>query len=629
MQFKHTTLGLAVFASLFGTSAAIAQDDIETISVIGARQPIELSRLSASVSVIDRAEIENSGALNLADILRSQAGISISQSGAKGTETRVRLRGSESNHILVLVDGVEINNLSDGAVDFAHVNLDNVERIELLRGPQSALWGSGAVAGVLNITTRQGTEQTRGGARIEVGEDSSAKLAANVSGAADAFNYALSVSHFSTDGQNISAQGNERDGYRNNEFNTQLGYKLSEQARVTANLRYVDSYNEYDAGGADAELYTHGRFASGKLGWYYTAVDTRWQHEAGYQFSRSETVSNLTSEADSNKQRWYWQSALNYSQAGRIAMALEHVDEEFTQIGLASVWGDPNQTQENQTQSAVLDVVHEVLEGLSLTANSRYDSNDEFDDALTFRLGGSYLLDGGHKIYISHGKAVKNPTLVERFGYFPADFLGNPALEPEKSISTELGGQYQINADWFTELNLYFTDLENEINGSFFDLANGRYTAINVAENSKRRGAEWQLKGTIGELKVDLNYSYLDAKEKVKKTDPPRVEEQTEVRRPRHQANLTLSQDFFEQKANAYIQLQYQGTREDTFFGTYPYAQLKLNAVTLVNAAVSFKPDQHWTFALRAENLFDHDYDEVIGYQRQGRTAYISAGYQF
>lgn len=640
MQFKHTTLGLAVFASLFGTSAAFAQDDIETISVIGARQPIELSRLSASVSVIDRAEIENSGAISLSDLLRGMPGVSISQDGVKGSQTQVRLRGSEANHVLVLVDGVEINDLgADGGVNFAHLNLDNVARIELLRGPQSALWGSAAVGGVISITTLEAQAQLQGSTKLEVGENSSRRLAANIQGRSEKLDYSLSANHFSTDGQNIARIGEERDGYRNNELAAKLGWQTSESSRLIAQYRNLDTYNEYDGSdyttglSADADYFTHGRFSSGKLEWYYASADSAWSQALGVHYNRNNSINysplfgsenqHEQSEVDSNKQRWFWQNNLSYGQANRASLVLEHAKEEFEQIGKVQSWGNPNQQQDTHTNSIAADVLHQLSDSLTLTGSARHDNNQIFDDAFSYRIGATFDVTADYTLFVSHGKAIKNPSFIERFGYTPASFIGNPELEPEKSISTEIGLRAQLPAGWHTELSTYFTDLENEINGFVFDAALGGFTAANLEGDSERNGFEWQVSGQLAEVAVNMSYSYLDASEGKGQSN------QLEVRRARHSANLVLNYAFFDKKANLYLQANYQGTRQDDFFGTSPATRVKLGAATIVNASLTFKPAQHWTFALRAENLFDHDYEEVVGYQRQGRTAYLSAGYQF
>ncbi|WP_102797617.1 TonB-dependent receptor domain-containing protein [Bowmanella denitrificans] len=640
MQFKHTTLGLAVFASLFGTSAAIAQDDIETISVIGARQPIELSRLSASVSVIDRAEIENSGAISLSDLLRGLPGVSISQDGVKGSQTQVRLRGSEANHVLVLVDGVEVNDLgADGGVNFAHLNLDNVQRIELLRGPQSALWGSAAVGGVISITTREAQGKLQGSSKLEVGQDSSKRLAGSLQGQSESLSYALAANHFSTKGQNIARTGEERDGYRNNEVSAKLGWLLSDASKVLLQYRNLDTFNEYDGSdyttglSTDADNFTHGRFASGKLEWHFAPANSAWSQTLGVQHSRNNSINYSPafggdaqyqqSEVDSNKQRWFWQNNLSYGQANRASLVLEHVNEDFEQIAQAQSWGDPNQQQDNHTNSIAADILHQLNDSLTLTASVRHDNNQIFDDALTYRIGGTFDISAEYSLFVSHGKAVKNPSFIERFGYTPASFIGNSHLEPEESSSSEVGLRANLSAGWQTELSIYHTDLENEINGYVFDTELGGATAKNIVGESARDGLEWQLSGQLANLSVDLSYSYLDAREEDGQTN------KIEVRRARHSANLVLNYPFFDNKANIYLQANYQGTRQDDFFATFPATRVALSAATIVNAALTFRPDQHWTFAVRAENLFDHEYEEVVGYQRQGRTAYLSAGYQF
>ncbi|MBN7825742.1 TonB-dependent receptor domain-containing protein [Bowmanella dokdonensis] len=641
MQFIPTKTGLAVTAALLASFSVSSNEPIEIISVLGARLPVSVAQLGASVSVIERAQIENSGAINVADLLRSQAGVHISQDGVKGAQTQLRLRGSEANHVLVLVDGVEINDLNDGAVNFAHLNLANVQRIEILRGPQSALWGSGAVGGVINISTRSGKNGYAGGGEAEWGQNASQRLAASLRGGTDQINFALAASHFSTDGENISRQGDERDGTRNNELSASLNWQVGDENEIKAQYRHLDFFNQFDGTDfvtglpADADSFTHGQQGSGKLEWHYRPVGSDWSQAVGMHYSRNQSE-NFTpgfdaqsaydvTEVDSDKQRWFWQNSLNYAPGSQASLVFEHVSESFEQVGQAAPWGDPNQQQDNDSQSAVADLVHRLGRDVSINASLRYDDNDLFDDAMTYRLGLSYQLLSSLSLFVSQGKAIKNPTFIERFGYTPTSFIGNPDLEPEQSVSTELGARLQLPGGWQSSLSVYQAELEDEINGYYFDPALGGPTAINIEGESERRGLEWQVSGRFYDLQLAFNYNYLDAREGEGELATP------EVRRARHGADLTLNYVFMDDMANLYLQANYQGTREDDFFPppTYARTRVDLGAVTVINATFNYRWDQHWQLTVRAENLFDEEYEEVLGYRRQGRTAYLGASYQF
>ena len=338
-----------------------------------------------------------------------------------------------------------------------------------------------------------------------------------------------------------------------------------------------------------------------------------------------EVTTHDVSEVDSDKQRWFWQSNWEYSADSRVSLALEHVSESFEQKGLAQPWGDPNQQQDNDTRSVVADLIHRLSRDLSLNASVRYDGNDVFDDTLTYRLGLSYQPLDWLNLFASHGKAVKNPTFIERFGYTPGSFIGNPSLEPEQSISSEIGTRLQLAGGWQSTLSLYRAELDNEINGYVFDPGVGGATAVNIEGQSKRRGLEWQLSGTLLGAELVFNYHYLDAEEG--KGD----QTSREVRRARHAADLTLNYAFMDDKANLYLQATYLGSREDDFFPPPDYAstRVQLGAVTVINATFSYRWDPSWQLSLRAENLFDEEYEEVLGYRRQGRTAYVGARYQF
>ncbi|MDF2179060.1 TonB-dependent receptor [Aliiglaciecola sp. CAU 1673] len=635
---QKTFIRGALTVALLSSYGLYAAEDIEVISILGARQPIELSKLSASVSIIDRQQIEDAGVQNVSDLLRSQAGLHFSQDGGKGTQTQLRLRGSEANHVLVLVDGVEINDLSDGGVNFAHLTLDNIERIEILRGPQSALWGSGALSGVINITTLSAKERISGGLKAEVGQNQSRQLSANIQTKSSALGFTGAVSHGVSDGQNISRQGDETDGFRNNEVSAGIDWALSVQSKLIAQLRHQDTYNEFDNTDfitglpADSDNFTHGRQSSGKVEWQYSPADSLWSQSLGLHYSRnnsenfspgfSEASVYDVSETDSDKLRFLWQNNFRYGAANRVTLALEHVEEDFTQRGQASLWGDPNQKQQNQTQSAIFDVVQQLSDALTLNGSLRQDNNQVFEDATTYRVGLSYQFNPLYRAFASYGKAIKNPTFIERFGYTPDQFIGNPGLRPEEAVTSEVGLSIQLNG-WRSELSLYSSQLEDEINGYVYDVDLGGATSVNIDGESDRQGLEWQLFGQWQGVNIALNYSYLDASQG--------DEESPEVRRPKHSADLALTYTFLDEKADFFLQINYLGSRQDLFFPppSYQTTYVALPVATILNAAFHYRLDSQWKLSLRADNLLDKDYEELLGYRRQGRTLYVGAVFSF
>lgn len=637
MKTVSKSVAIALAAPIAVSTAAFAQanENIETISITGSRQPIDIQRVAGSVSVITADDIAQSGALDLTDMLRNFAGVSISQSGPRGALTELRLRGAESNHVLVLIDGIEVNDVGQGGlVDFAHLSLDNIERIELLRGPQSALWGSGAVAGVLSITTRQGALANN--VRAEIGENSSTGISANVATEFENTSLSINASYYETDGQNISRQGDEKDGYEKTQVSALVNHEISRGNKLIASVRFSDFTNDYDAVDffetglpIDAINLTEGQQLSGKLHWQYAPVNSIWSQTLGAEFNQNENDNTVGGEFDGStkgdKTRLFWLNTLSYAKLSHVSVVLETSEESFTQRGPV-VFGDPNQDNDNRISSALIDWVHSVNRQFSVSGSYRYDDNDVFNNANSYRIGANYQVTPAIRTYASYGKAVKNPSFVERFGFFPADFQGNPDLIPEQSYTFEIGADFTINRDWQASLAWYDTDLENEINGFVFDPDTFQFTADNVDGTSKRSGVEATLQGSAGVLDLTFSYAYLDATE-------PDAEgiQQPELRRAEHTGSVVVNYPFSNRTGNVYVQANYVGERNDIFFPPFPNPSevVELDSYVLVNLAVNYRLTKSWTLGARAENLLDEDYEDVFGFVGAGRSAYVSASYQW
>ncbi|WP_438863362.1 TonB-dependent receptor plug domain-containing protein [Neptunicella sp.] len=639
LNFKQHSAG--VLSVILSTGClAQAQADVEQISILGSRIPIHKNKLSGSSSLISLQQIKQSGALSLVDLLRGQAGLAFSQSGGKGALTELRMRGSEANHVLVLVDGVAINDIGQGdTVDFSQINLSDVQQIEILRGPQSALWGSGAIGGVILISTQATQSDFAGDVSAQWGQNNTRQVNASVKGKQDKLNYGLSASAFDTDGTNISLVGDEDDGYKNIHFSNNLGWQVSTHNRLEWSFQHSDATADFDGTdfvttglSADANNQTEILRQSGQLLWRNNSAE-KWQHKAGVQFNRNENDTFANDIADgsnhSDMQRYYWQSAYQYAQQSYLTLAAEHTQENYQQTGTVTDYGDPNQDLSNHINSLILDVQHYLSSTWNVSVSARKDHNQVFDDSNSYRLGVNYQPTGDSHYYVSVGKAVKNPSFVERFGYYATSsypFVGNPDLQPEHSQSWEIGGDVQITSNWQWSWSLFSSELEDEINGYYYDADNFVTTAINNEGTSHRDGLETSVSGKLGNLSIQANYSYLDASE-----PDGMQQDQKELRRPRHSAGITLNLPFSGQLGNIYLHAAYQGSRDDVYFPPYPLTQqtVGLRAYTLVNMAVQYQLNEALQLQLRLDNLFDQDYQDVYGFAGQDRAAYIGATYSF
>ncbi len=633
MKIKHPLLAAILAASYSISTFAMEQNQsIETISIVGSRSPVDKSTLAGSVSFINAASIEASGAATVTDLLRSFASINISQSGPTGTLTEVRFRGSESNHILVLIDGVEINDIGQGGlVNFAHLLVSDIERIELLRGPQSALWGSSAVSGVISITTKKAevSGQHKLSADLGAGTQATRQIGVSYKMRQDGLSLSANLRHLRTDGDNISRQGSEDDGYRNTSFNTAFSYEFNKEHKVTLNLRLVDFVTEFDATdflntglSVDADNYSAGNQHNALLRWDFNPSQSIWSQSLSYQLNRfasdSFSEDEFSGATVGKTQRLNWINYIDLGANDFFNIGLDSVKEDFEQSG-PIVFGNPNQTQNNQTISVLSDGQYEAFKKLYASYSVRADASDEFDSATSFRLGLSYHFTNKLKAFISRGKAVKNPTFTERFGFFPGTFSGNSALIPESSYANEIGLSYRLSNRLNAELTHFDTKLENEINGFVFDPTTGAFTAQNIDETSTRKGLEVSLSGDWKDLSWTASYAYLNAK----------APTEVELRRSRHSGSTTINYAL-NNLSNLYIQADYTGSKQDRFFPPFPSPSevIGLNPYWLVSANYQYKYSKKIRLGLRVDNLLNENFEDVVGFVGQSRKIVINMQYQ-
>ncbi|MFQ3249201.1 MAG: vitamin B12 transporter [Glaciecola sp.] len=633
MKIKLPLLAVVCVASYSATTFASEQNkNIETISIIGSRAAVDKSTLAGSVSFIDADTIAASGALTVTDLLRSFASINISQSGPTGTLTEIRLRGSESNHILVLVDGVEVNDIGQGGlVDFAHLLVTDIERIELLRGPQSALWGSSAVSGVISITSKNASEigKHRLSGNVGGGTQATRQIGVSYKTRQRDFSLSANLNHLATEGDNISRQGSENDGYRNTTFSANTKYLFNEKHKITFNARIVEYETEFDATdffvtglSTDADNHSKGEQVNSLVRWDFTPSDSIWSQSLTYQLNRSQSDSfssdTFTGGTIGQTQRLTWINYIDFGASDFINIGVDGVQEDFEQSG-PIVYGNPNQTQDYRTISILSDGQFEVASKLHASYSLRSDNSDAFDNANSFRLGLSYTFSDDFRAFVSRGKAIKNPTFTERFGFFPGTFIGNSALTPESSYANELGISYTFANSLSAEITHFNTKLKNEINGFVFDPTTSGFTAQNIAETSTRKGLEVSLKGDWTDFRWAFSYAYLDAK----------APSEVELRRSRHSGSATINY-ILSNTNNIYIQADYSGTKQDRYFPPYPRPAetVELKPYWLVSANYSHKYNDKLSFALRVDNLLNKRFEDVVGFVGQSRKVVLSMNYQ-
>ena len=629
--------GLSALALLLPASVVAAPDTKEenredSIIVTALRTPQPLAQLPSAATVLDRARIEAHGSLRLVDLIKDQAGVAIARSGGVGGQSQLRMRGGEANHTLVLINGVRANDPA-GADEllWEHLKATEVERIEIIRGPQSALWGSDAMAGVVNIVTRQGEEGISGRLHGEYGSFATYRLGGGLSGGTDKVSLSVGADYVDSRGSNVSRQDAEKDGYDNLSLSARGGFAFSDTVRLDAFARHMDATNEFDpidwATGlpSDGDRVTKTR--NTHLGVALKA--DLWggrinqQFQFGYTDTSNENFANCADDGTTAADVLVLssQTGIRLAEGHQMTLAVDYTETDYRQRGLATPWGDPNQDQSMDNLGLLTDYVWTPDDRLSLSASVRHDDNSDFRNITTWRTGVSYQAAANTRLRAAAGTGQKAPTFTERFGFFSDQFLGNPDLTPERATHFEGGidqdlanGQARIAATFF------YTKLKNEIDGFVFDLDSFLFTAANKDNKSRRLGLELDAGYTpSGNWLIAANYTWTKAQEQ-----DAAGNWQPELRRPRHAGSIFIQYSWAE-GASVNLNASFTGDADDMFFPPWPLQaeMVTLKNYVLVSVSAEVPLTEHVSVTGRIENAFDDSYEDVFGFANPGIGAYI------
>ena len=589
----------------------------DSITVTANREATPLREIGSSIVVITAREIANSPAINVADLLEEQAGVNVVKTGNAGNTTSLFLRGANAHHTLVILDGIELNDPSspNGAYDFAHLNLDNIERIEILSGPQSVLYGSDAIGGVVQIFTKRGFGKSKVALESSVGSYNTFNETVNFSGSQNQLDYAISLARKDTDGISAAVEGNEKDGYNNSDFSSQLGYMLTSATQFTVSGRYTESEVDIDQ---TSGIFDDPNYRSENKAKYLSANlesfrKTFWNYKFSYTLADQSLVTTdepdsdhaddaMDYTADGTRYKFNFQNKFDLMPMVDIITGVEYEKEKYSStIHSESMWGPYD--------DAVKDIDNDVsslytLTTLSLTENwfgtigGRYDSYDNYDDALTYRITTAYNFDQfGLKLKANVGTGFKTPSLFQK----NHPLYGNPALEAEESFGWETGFDYKMKKYPFTFGLVYF-------NSKFTNLIENN---ANIAE-SKSRGVELYTGYRLNKTTFDLRYTYNEASDKAGNAL---------VRRPRNKFNFKIEQDFSSKLTVALNGIAIS-SRYDLDFNVYPTEKVRLNGYTLFDLYASYDLSARFTLTGRIENLFDKEYTEVYTFNTAARAVY-------
>lgn len=606
---------------LLAAAADAVADPVQPDEVVitASRVPGSRDDTAASVDVIDQQTITRLDEPLVSDLLRLVPSASVSASGPAGSFTQVRIRGAEANHTLLFIDGIEANDLSFGDEPrFELLNADLASRIEVVRGPQSALWGSQAIGGVVAVTGSPAKTNSYE-ASAEAGSYGFARASTSGSLVDGDLHLAGAVGWQRATGIDVSGTGGDRDGYHNLSARVLGSWTISPGLTVGLNGFSLNGYSKFD--GNDPVTFAPSQDVSTRFG---IAAGRAWATFGSGPEGLSGSLSaslfdarnhNLfkgeeTSSATGVRRMVSADARYGFSTGAvkhELVVAANYENESFSTLD--KVFGI-NSKGQRRIHEALTSEWKGEASGVTADVAVRHDFFSQFKDATTLRASLVAPLGGGFSVAGSYGEGIAPPTFTELFGFFPGTFIGNPNLKPETSRGYEASLRFH-RGSFAGSLTGYRQRLHDEIVGNA-DFT----TSLNAPGVSHRSGVEvegsWNLSKT---LRLSANYSYLDA------TQPNDAGQQVrEIRRPRHSGAMSV--DGSVQRVTYGASLAYVGTRTDSDFNVFPPTTVGLRAYWLADARVAYNLGRRVQLFVRGSNLLNQHFQDVLGDHVEGRAIY-------
>ncbi|MGK0673869.1 MAG: TonB-dependent vitamin B12 receptor [Halothiobacillaceae bacterium] len=608
------TLATAM-AAVLTPSLSFATDALDDVIVTATRTVQTADATLAPVILITREDIERTQATSVAEALQSVPGVSIANTGGAGKQTSVFLRGTESDHVLVLVDGVKIGSATTGTTPFENIPIELIERIEVVRGPRSSLYGSEAIGGVIQIFTRKGGGSLRPSFSASAGSDTTYKGSASLSGGGKDGWFNVGISGLSMDGFN-ACNGKpfpngagcytiepDRDGYREQAANLRLGTRLGQGHSMEAFALQSQGKSFFD-GSIQNEAETTTEVLGGKLN-LIALQNWRMSFQLGQSKDLSDNFKNgvYRSTFDTKRESASWQNDIGLGKDQLLTLGLDWQRDKVDSNDLAS-WmpGDQRYAVTSRENTGVFAQYQAGLGAHDVQAALRHDDNEQFGTKNTGNLAWGYLLSPDLRLMAGFGTAFKAPTFNEL--YFP-DY-GNAQLKPESSRTIEMGLQGKLGTvRWGVQA--FQTTVEDLI---VYNVVT--FSTENIDE-ARIRGLEGHLSGRLGGFNIDTALTLLDPEDRnTGKTLPRRAKQSLSV-------DVDRSLGVWSFGGRLYA----AGKRYDDLANTVeldPYATLDVRA--------EYRLQRDWRLQAKVSNLFDADYETAYLYNQPGRAFLITLRYQ-
>ena len=605
--------GSSVFAQELSTGGA------ENIVVTATRVPTPEAQLASSITVVTADDIAAKQLATLPDLLKDVPGLNVVQSGGPGAQTSVFMRGTDSNHVKVLVDGIDVSDPSSpsNTFDFGQFLTGDIQKVEVLRGPQSGLYGSDAIGGVINIITKSGEGPAQFTASVEGGSFDTFNQSGGVSGSVDDFHYAANIQHFYSGAtpvtpEDIIPPGGTRmdDRYNNVTASTKLGYDVADNFDLGLVARYTDSELHFTGDNFnffpsvpdtaqsiqnDTQYYTRGTA-------HLTLFGGIFEQTLGFAYTSDHTSdfspdSGTTLDAG-DRVKIDWQGNIRLMDGEILVLGAEHSRDELRFPISAGT----------SINSGYAELQSNLAPNFYNAINIRYDDNEQFGGDVTYRVAPTYLIaQTGTKLKASIGTGFKAPTLSDMFESFPSfGFFGNPNLKPEKDFGWDAGFEQTVFDDKVQFGATYF-------HNSIRDLIEGGATMDINVDRAETDGVEsFVAYQPFDTLSFRADYTYTHARDETMDVEL--------VRRPTNKASLNAqwqaTKDLEVDATLLYVGHWFDLTRDALA------SNVTAPGYTTFNVAANYAINDEFTVYGRVDNIFDAHYQNPIGFLQPGRGVF-------
>jgi vitamin B12 transporter len=598
--------------------------DSNQIVITASRAPESEAQTPASVTIIDQQRVERLGEPLISALLRLTPSAAVATSGPAGSLTEIRIRGAEANHTLLFVDGIKLDDPASGDTPrFEILNADLASRIEVVRGPQSALWGSEAIGGVIAVN---GVDDAPGeSASAEVGSFGFARASASGSLVTKKATIAGAVGFQRATGiDSFNGQG-DKDGYRNLSGRLRATWHPGSNVELGASALALTGRTEFD--GFDPVTFAHtdtldssrNRLTAGRVWASVGNGSSPWRAQiAGTLLGSSNR--NYLADVQQNRTRGTRRNVSAQVErrfaTGPIAHTLIAAAdaERETFHARDTIYGGLSDQDRSRNHEALTFEWRGETKALTGDLAVRRDMFNRFKDSTSIRASLLAQVGGGFALSGSYGEGIAQPTFFDLYGFFPNNFLGNPSLKPESSRGFEVSLRYKKGAV-DASLTGYRQKLHDEI-VDIFDFGTFLFSTANRHETSRRSGIEATLGWRVGDkLRLSANYAYLKATQ----PDEATLTQVHELRRPKHSGSVAL--DGSAGKFSYGGSIAYVGRHFDQR-DTFPFDRVTLGSYWLADARIAYSVRPGVELFARTTNALNQRYEDVFGYRTEPRAVF-------